>query len=231
MRPQLLNLSPLEQLRAGRLPRRLIQLFAGLTLYGVSTAFVIHGQLGPQPWTVLAEGLALHLPLSIGTIVIIVSGLVLLAWIPLRQWPGVGTVANALWIGVAIDLTLPRLPSDIDLLARVLFTVGGVFLNGVATALYIGSQLGPGPRDGLMTGLARVTGGSIRLVRTGLEIAVLAAGWLLGGIVGWGTLLYTLAIGPLAQFFLPLFTVELAGPAPARVVPPPPPTAPQTPGS
>lgn len=216
------SLNPVEQLRAGRLPRRLVQLFVGLTLYGASSALMIRGSLGLDPWDVFHVGVARHLPLSIGTIVIIVGVLVLFAWIPLRQWPGLGTVANALWIGVATDATLALVPAPRDLVTRFLFmAVGGVLLNGLAGALYIGAQFGPGPRDGLMTGIARRTGWSIRLVRTGIEVVVLAAGWLLGGGVGLGTVLYAVAIGPIVQHLLPWCTVELATPPGMSDVPEP----------
>ena len=133
---------------------------------------------------------------------------VLLAWIPLRQRPGLGTVANVLVIAIVVDIALFLIPPVSGLGPRVGLMVGGIVLNGVATAAYVGARLGPGPRDGLMTGLAARTGWSIRLVRTGLEVTVLAVGWLLGGTVGVGTLLYALAIGPLTQAFLPLFTVR-----------------------
>ncbi len=211
-RPGLLNLSPAEQWRAGRLPRRLTQLFVGLSIYGLSMALIIRSQLGMLPWDVLHYGLASHLPLSIGTVVVLTALLVLLGWIPLRQAPGVGTVANAVWIGLALDVALRYLPEVSGLPWTLAFLFGGVLLNGLATAMYIGSQLGPGPRDGLMTGLARVSGRSLRLMRTGLEVAVVAVGWLLGGVVGLGTLLYALAIGPLTQAFLPAFVVRLERP-------------------
>ena len=208
-RPILLNLSPIAQLRAGRLPRRLLQLLVGLTIFGLSIAMLIQGQLGMMPWDVLHYGLATRLPLSIGMVLILTAILVLLAWIPLRQLPGVGTVANALWIGLTLDLALGFLPAMTALPGKIAFTLGGILLNGLATAMYIGSQLGPGPRDGLMTGLARMTGRSIRLVRTALEVVVVAIGWLLGGVVGIGTLLFALSIGPLTQAFLPVFIVRL----------------------
>ncbi|HEX7005344.1 MAG TPA: hypothetical protein VF168_14260 [Trueperaceae bacterium] len=206
---RLLNLTPLAQLRAGRLPLRLVQLFVGLSLFGFSMALMIRSQLGMLPWDVLHYGVATNLPLSIGTIVVIVSLVVLLLWIPLRQSPGLGTIANALWIGVATDVSLHFLPQAVGLPWQLLFMVAGTVLNGVATAMYIGTQLGPGPRDGLMTGLSRKSGLSLRLVRTGLEVVVVTVGWLLGGVVGVGTLLFALAIGPLIQYFLPAFIVEL----------------------
>ena len=208
-RRQLAEIGPLAQLRAGRLGLRLPLLLVGLFLYGASMAMVLRATLGQIPWDVLHVGVSHHVPLSFGTIVVGVSLLVLIPWIPLRQKPGLGTIGNALLIGPSADLVL-SLTSPPDALGwRVLLLLAGVVLNGVATGMYIGSQFGPGPRDGLMTGLARVTGGSLRLVRTGIEVTVVVVGWLLGGVVGVGTVLYAVAIGPLAQLFLPIFTVEL----------------------
>ena len=206
---QLADIGPIAQLRAGRLAVRLPLLLAGLFLYGASMAMVIRGTLGQIPWDVLHVGVSHHIPLSFGTIVIGVSLLVLLGWIPLRQKPGVGTIGNALLIGPSADIVLSLIDPPEHVAWRLVLTLGGIVLNGVATGMYIGSQFGPGPRDGLMTGLARVSGRSIRLVRTGLEVAVVVVGWLLGGVVGLGTVVYALAIGPLAQLFLPLFTVDL----------------------
>jgi uncharacterized membrane protein YczE len=189
-----------------RLSRRIVQLYLGLVAYGVSMAMMIRSRLGNMPWDVLHQGVAQHLGLSIGWVAIAVGALALLAWIPLRQWPGLGTVSNVVVIGLVMDRVLAVLPAPSGLPLRVALLVGGIVLNGVATGAYIGAGLGPGPRDGLMTGLARRTGRSIRLVRTALEVVVVAAGWLLGGVFGVGTLLYAVAIGPLAQLFLPLFT-------------------------
>lgn len=208
-RPALQHLGPIEQLRAGRLPRRLLQLLVGLALYGFSLALVIHAALGAVSWDVLHLGLAERLPISVGTALVLTSFAVLLAWIPLKQWPGVGTFGNAVLVGIALDLTLPRLPDLDSLPLRAVVLVAGVFLNGLATAMYVGAQLGPGPRDGLMTGLARVTGRSIRLVRTLLEISVVVIGLLLGGPAGVGTVLYALTIGPVTQALLPWCTVRL----------------------
>jgi uncharacterized membrane protein YczE len=202
-------MTPLEQLHAGRTARRLAQLAVGLVLYGVSMAMMLRSGLGLDPWDVFHSGIAQHLQLSFGTIVIIVGALVLLLWWPLRQWPGFGTVANVFVIGLATDATLAVLDAPRPMAARAALLVGGIVLNGLAGALYIGSQFGPGPRDGLMTGLVRRTGRSFRLVRTSLELTVLATGWLLGGVVGVGTVLYALLIGPVVQVFLPLFTVPL----------------------
>ena len=208
-RTELAHLTPLQQLRAGRLPRRSGQLLLGLALYGVSMGLMIRSALGQMPWDVLHYGLALHLPLTIGQVVIAVSFLVLLLWVPLRQAPGIGTVLNALLIGVALDATLAVVSAPHSLVLRGAAMVVGIALNGLATALYIGAQLGPGPRDGLMTGWVRRSGLSVRLVRTSLEVTVVALGWLLGGVVGVGTLLYAVGIGPLTQHLLPWFTVPV----------------------
>ncbi|HET8970680.1 MAG TPA: hypothetical protein VFN19_06460, partial [Candidatus Nanopelagicales bacterium] len=193
----LLPLTPREQLRAGRLPRRLVQLTIGLVLYGISMAMLVRSTLGLDPWDVFHYGVAARVPLSFGTIVIIVGALVLLAWIPLRQMPGLGTVANVVVIGLATDLGLALIPAPEAWPARGALLAAGLVLNGAAGGLYIGSQLGPGPRDGLMTGLARRTGWSLRVVRTGIEVSVLVVGFALGGIVGLGTVLYAVMIGPL----------------------------------
>ena len=206
---ELARLGPLAQLRAGRLTRRLSQLTLGLVLYGVTLGMMIRATLGNAPWDVLHQGMAIHLPISIGTAVIVMSVVVLLFWIPLRELPGLGTVTNSLVVGLTADVTLSLLEAPEAMWERMLLMGGGIVLNALATALYIGSQFGPGPRDGLMTGLHRRTGLSIRLVRTGLEVVVVAIGWLLGGVVGIGTLLYALAIGPLVQVMLPRFIVEL----------------------
>jgi uncharacterized membrane protein YczE len=187
--------------------RRLPQLIAGLALYGTSMAMQLRATLGVNPWDVFHQGLSAHLPISFGLVTAITGAVVLLLWFPLRQRPGVGTVANVVVIAVSVDVALALLPAPKGLTAQVVLLVGGVVLNGVASAAYIGARLGPGPRDGLMTGLAARTGWSIRWVRTGIEVAVLGVGWLLGGTVGVGTVLYALAIGPLTQAFLPWFTV------------------------
>lgn len=188
--------------------RRVTQLLVGLTVYGASMAMQIRAGLGLNPWDVLHEGLALRTPLSFGLITAVTGVVVLLLWIPLRQRPGIGTVANVLVIAVTVDAGLALIPAAEGLAARIALLLGGIVLNGVATAAYVGARLGPGPRDGLMTGLAARTGWSVRLVRTGLELTVLAAGWLLGGTAGVGTVLYALAIGPLTQAFLPFLAVR-----------------------
>ncbi|KGN34769.1 membrane protein [Knoellia sinensis KCTC 19936] len=205
-------MTPMEQLRAGRTVRRVTQLFVGLWLYGTAMAMFIEAELGLDPWDVFHYGVQQHVDLSFGTIVIIVGGFVLLLWIPLKQWPGLGTVANVFVIGIATDVMLAVLEAPSELWLRWTFLLGGIVVNGIGAAMYIGSQYGPGPRDGLMTGLARRTGLSIRLVRTSLEVTVLAVGWLLGGVVGFGTVLYALLIGPAVQAFLPLLTVRVTPP-------------------
>ena len=210
LRPALVDLGPIAQLRAGRLGRRLPQLVAGLALYGASLAMMVRGALGLAPWDVLHSGFIRHVPMTIGQAVVLFSFLVLLLWIPLREKPGIGTVANAIVVGLAADATLVVLAEPDSLVLRVALMLGGLVLNGLATALYIGSQLGRGPRDGLMTGLARRTGSSLRLVRTALEVTVVVIGLLLGGALGVGTVLYALAIGPLAQHMLPWCTVEVS---------------------
>ncbi|PZF97541.1 YczE/YyaS/YitT family protein [Micromonospora endophytica] len=203
--------------------RRLTQLFFGLCLYGFSMALMVRSELGLNPWDVFHQGLSQLTRLSMGTVVIAVGLLVLLAWLPLRQRPGVGTVANVVVVGLALDATLILMPPVESLALRVTLLIAGIVGNGAATALYLGARLGPGPRDGLMTGfVARRPGRSLRLVRTVIELGVLAVGALLGGTVGAGTIAYALAIGPLAQLFLPLFDVpEPARPTPEPVTPAP----------
>jgi len=208
-RTPLASLGPVAQLRAGRLVRRLTQLLVGLLLYGLSMAMMVRGALGLDPWDVFHLGVASRLPLTFGGVVIVTGLAVLLLWIPLRQMPGLGTIANAVVIGLATDAALSAITEPSAILSRSGLLVGGVALNALATALYIGSQLGPGPRDGLMTGLVRRTGWSVRLVRTSIELGVIGVGWALGGVVGIGTIVYALSIGPLVQVLLPVFTVDL----------------------
>ncbi|MFF2145491.1 YitT family protein [Kitasatospora sp. NPDC058190] len=192
------------------LGRRLPQLAVGLVLYGVSMALMLRSGLGLDPWDVFHQGLQRVLGLTVGAWVTICGVLVLLLWIPLRQRPGLGTVANVLMIGAAMDLTLRLVGGPAGLPARIALMAAAVVLNGLASGLYIGARFGPGPRDGLMTGLHRRTGRSLRLVRTGIEVAVLAVGVLLGGTAGVGTVMYALAIGPLVQLFLPWCTASSA---------------------
>lgn len=190
--------------------RRLTQLYVGLVLYGVSTALMVRSRLGLDPWDVFHQGVSRHTGLSLGTVTILTGAAVLLGWVPLRQRPGLGTVSNVVVIGLAVDATLWVLPAPEGLVARVALMVGAVVLCGFATGCYIGASFGPGPRDGLMTGLVRRTGRSVRWVRTGIELSVLAVGFVLGGQVGVGTVVYALAIGPLVHVFLPLLDVHRA---------------------
>jgi uncharacterized membrane protein YczE len=192
------------------LARRLIQLYAGLVLYGVSASFLLLAGLGNDPWDVFHQGLSRQTGIGTGTWVCIVGAVVLLGWIPLRQRPGLGTLSNVVVIGVTIDAMLALFAPAADPVVRVALLGSGVVLNGVATGLYIGARFGPGPRDGLMTGLV-ARGHSTRVVRTAIELTVLAAGAALGGTVGIGTLIYAVSIGPLAHVLVPALTVHHQG--------------------
>ena len=187
--------------------RRFIQLQLGLLLYGASLALMVRADLGLNPWSVLHQGLSQLTGLSLGMVVNLVGALVLLIWIPLRQKPGVGTLCNVLVIGTAADVALLALPPIEGLALRIVFLTAAIVLNGAATAAYIGAGLGPGPRDGLTTGLVRISGWRIGWARTAIEVAVLAMGWLLGGVAGVGTVLYALANGPLVQWFMARFEI------------------------
>jgi len=213
----LADLGPVAQLRAGRLSRRVPQLLVGLGLYGVSLGMMVRGGLGLAPWDVLHSGLIRYLPLDLGQMVVAVSIVVLVLWIPLREKPGVGTIANSLLVGPSADGTLAVLSPAHSWELRIALTLGGIALCALATALYIGAQFGRGPRDGLMTGLARRTGWSIRAVRTGIELSVVVLGLLLGGSLGVGTVLFALTIGPLTQRWMPFWTISLA-PTPEPVL-------------
>ena len=202
--------------------QRLIQLVIGLFLYGIGIALIVRGAIGVAPWDVLTQGIDGLAHLGFGLVTVIISGVVLLLWIPLKQRLGVGTVLNALLVGPSADVGLWLVPADLDLWLRVLLFAAGLLLLALATGIYIGAGLGPGPRDGLMTGLHTRTGWPIWLVRSGIEGAVLAAGWLLGGNLGLGTVLFALLVGPLCQWTLPLFarqdrrrTVPSPAPSPA----------------
>ncbi|MBD9728474.1 hypothetical protein PV755_11300 [Streptomyces caniscabiei] len=207
--------------------RRLVQLYTGLALYGASSALLVRSGLGLEPWNVLHQGLAELTGLTIGVVSIVVGAVVLLLWIPLRQRPGLGTVSNVFVVGIAMDATLALVPEAHTMAVRIPLPAAGIVLNGAATGLYIAARFGPGPRDGLMTGLHRRTGRSLRLMRTAVEVAVLATGFALGGTVGPGTLLYALCIGPLAQIFLRVFavpsesgsTVVATGPSKRAILP------------
>lgn len=184
---------------------RFTQLLIGLVAFGYSEALMVRARLGLGPWDVLHQGLARHTGLAIGTWVIIVGAAVLLLWWPLRQRPGIGTLCNVVIVGLALNVSLDLMPDPRSLGLRWAYLVGGTVLNGIATGAYIGAALGPGPRDGLMVGLAN-RGHSIRVVRTIIEVSVLVIGWALGGTVGIGTVLFALSIGPIAHVTIPLFS-------------------------
>ena len=186
--------------------RRLLQLYSGLVLYGVSTALFVHANLGADPWDVFHLGVAKQLGISFGTVIILTGAAVLLLWIPIRQMPGLGTVSNVIVLGLAADATLAVLPPLESMVARSALLAGAIVLNAIATGMYIGAGFGPGPRDGLMTGLHARTGWSLRGIRTAIELSVLLIGWLLGGKFGVGTVIYALSIGPLIQLCLPWFS-------------------------
>ena len=175
------------------------RLLPGLWIFGTGEACLVHSRLGNSPWTVLAEGMSKHTALAIGTATIVISGLVMLAWIPLRQRPGIGTIANAILIGLAIDVMLPLLPGPGGIVTRYAFVVAGIALVGLGSGLYLTANLGPGPRDGLMTGLHFRTRHSLRLIRTLIEGSALVVGWALGGRVGMGTVAFALLVGPAVQ--------------------------------
>ncbi|MDF2146723.1 YitT family protein [Knoellia sp. p5-6-4] len=206
-------------LAARRLPRRVIQLYAGLLVFAFGEALIVRASLGVIPWDVLHQGLVQQFGLTIGQWSIIIGAVVLLLWIPLRERPGLGTISNVIVIGAALDVFLGLLATPGSVWVRALFLVTGILINGVATAAYIGARLGPGPRDGLMTGLVRTRGWSVRVVRTGIEVAVVVIGWLLGGNLGVGTVLFAIAIGPVVHVALPLLTVPEAPVPPDEPLP------------
>ncbi|WP_167137787.1 hypothetical protein [Diaminobutyricimonas sp. TR449] len=187
--------------------RRVAQLFIGLALFGLGIALLIRAEIGLPPWDVLAQGLSRQTGLPFGLFTVAISLVVLLLWIPLRERPGFGTVANALLVGPFIEVGLRFIPTQTVLWAQVLVFAAGLVITGLASGLYLGARFGSGPRDGLMTGLMRVTGRPIWVVRTAIELVALIAGWLLGGTVGVGTVAFALLIGPLMGFFLPRLRV------------------------
>jgi uncharacterized membrane protein YczE len=195
------------------MPRRVIQLFLGLVLYGVGCALTVEAGLGVDPWTVLAEGISIHTGIGIGWVANIVGFLVLLLWIPLRQKPGIGTIANILLVGTSMQVALWTIPPVSGFLAQLAVLLAGIVLVAIASGLYIGARFGPGPRDGLMTGMHARLGWPIWACRALVEISVLAVGWVLGGTVGIGTVLFAALIGPLVHVALPLLDTR----RPARV--------------
>jgi len=185
---------------------RIARCVVGLALFGVGIALIIDADLGAAPWDVFHTGVSDLTGIPVGTVIILTGAALLVLWIPLREQPGLGTVLNAVEIGLVVDLVLPIVPEPDQLAARLVMMFGGVVVIGVGSALYIGAGLGPGPRDGLMTGIAR-RGISVRAARTGIEVFVLAAGVALGGAIGLGTAVFALGIGPLVQLFLPSLTI------------------------
>lgn len=185
--------------------KRLLHLYVGLVLYGLSCALYMHCGLGADPWDVFHLGVAKVLSMNVGTVMIITGALVLVLWLPLRQKPGLGTLSNVVVLGLVVAVALAVMPPLTSLAARCLMLAAAILMNAIATVMYICAGFGPGPRDGLMTGLHRRTGISLRLIRTLIEVTVLLIGWSLGGNAGPGTLVYALTIGPLIQFFLPFF--------------------------
>ncbi len=193
-------------------PRQLAQVLAGLWMFGMGEALVVASELGNSPWTVLAEGVSVHTPLSIGAATFAIGVLVLLCWIPLRTRPGLGTVLNAIVIGISIDVTLSILPGEATLPLRWGSLFVGIALVGAGSGLYLTSALGPGPRDGIMTGLNRIYGWPLAAVRACIELTAVTAGVLLGGTAGIGSLLFALLVGPAVGL-----GVRLVGPyAPPR---------------
>ena len=186
---------------------RIVRCVAGLALFGVGIAMIIDADLGAAPWDVFHTGVSDLTGLGVGTVIILTGATLLLLWIPLRETPGLGTVLNAIEIGLVVDLVLPLVPEPDELVARLAMMLAGVVIIGIGSAAYIGAGLGPGPRDGLMTGIAR-RGVSIRAARTGIELTVLLIGVALGGAIGVGTAVFALGIGPLVQLFLPSLTMR-----------------------
>ena len=201
--PRLDNLSLRDQLGVDRLGRRLVQMMIGLTGFGLSLAMLLRSGLGGAPWDVFHAALAERLGATVGSMSIAVSFVLLLLWIPLRERLGIGTVANAIWVGVSIDLGMLILPEASSLPVAIALMLLGVVVNGISGAVYIGAQLGAGARDGLMTALSRVLARPVGPVRIVLEVIVLVTGWLLGGPLGLGTVVYAIALGPVIQLALP----------------------------
>lgn len=211
--------TPTTSLTRRRWSVRLGELYGGLVLYGISMALLVRSDLGNMPWDVFHQGVSQTTAGSIGVISMVVGALVLLLWIPLRERPGLGTISNVIVIGLAVDAALFLLETPSPMWLRVGMAASGIALNAVATAMYVGAGLGPGPRDGLMTGMHRRTGWSIRLVRTGIEVTVVLIGVLLGGTLGIATIAYAVLVGPLVQPMLPWFSAVGAKPARTEAAP------------
>ncbi len=199
--------------------RRVGQLTVGLFLYGIAIGMMVRAGIGVGPWDVLSQGIAAHTGIAFGWVTNIVGALVLLLWIPIRQRPGIGTVVNVLLIGPSAQVALAIIPAQTVVGSQLLLFAGGLALLALATGLYIGARFGPGPRDGLMTGIHRRFGIRIWIVRTAIEVTVLAIGWLLGGNVGIGTLAFALLIGPMVSVTMPLLRVPERVAVPDAAVP------------
>ncbi len=210
------RMTAVEQWRAGKKPRRLAQLLFGLAGYGTSLTLLVESSLGASSWNVLAEGVAQHSGLTFGWATNAIAMVVLLFWIPLRELPGLGTILNVLLVGTCADLSALALPEADSPPRQLLYFLTGLLMLTCFDAVYLGARFGSGPRDGLMTGAVRLFSKPVWIVRTGIELVVLTAGWLLGGTVGFGTLLIAVVMGPLVQLFLRFTTVELVGDLPAN---------------
>ena len=197
--------------------RRIVQLLVGLFLYGIGLSLMLRAAVGVAPWDVLSQGISLHTGIPFGFVTNIVGAVVLLLWIPIRQKPGIGTVLNVLLVGPSAQLGLFLIPEQNNLVVQIVLFAGGLALVAVATGLYIGAQFGPGPRDGLMTGIHRKWGWKIWIVRTAIEVVVLTIGWILGGNVGIGTLAFALFIGPMVNVTMPLLNITLPPARPKKV--------------
>jgi uncharacterized membrane protein YczE len=195
-------------LRYDRFLPRLVQLLIGLCLYGVSMAMMVRANLGLDPWDVLTQGVAPRIGFSFGVTVNLIGLVVLLLWLPLRQRPGIGTVLNIAVIGTVTDIALFMIPQPQWIGARIVLLMSGIVLNGIAGGAYIGAGLGAGPRDGLMTGFCSRTGYPVKIVRSVIELTVAGVGWMLGGTVGLGTLLYAASIGWIVHHALPLLSLD-----------------------
>ena len=199
--------------RFDRPAERAVRLLAGLVLFGLAMALLLESGTGLDPWNVFHQGVSDHTGITIGQVTVLSSLALLALWVPLRQRPGIGTVANALIVGPVVDLGIAWIPAAHGAAEQIAFMVTAILAAAIATGLYVGAGWGPGPRDGLMTGLA-ARGIPVGVARAGIELTVLVAGWLLGGTVGLGTVAFALAIGPLVHRTLPLLSMD--GPAPAR---------------
>ncbi|WP_102159193.1 membrane protein YczE [Zhihengliuella halotolerans] len=209
-RPRLIPMTPKQQLRAPRKARRLTQLALGIVILGAGVGLFVQAGLGLSPWDVLHQGISTRLPVSFGTVIVLLGLVILLLWIPMKQWPGLGTVANTFAVGPMADLTIAVMPEVHGIGWQLAVMAAATVLAALGTGLYIGAQFSGGPRDGLMTGLHFKTGLSVRLIRTSMELAALGAGWLLGGVVGIGTAVFAISIGPLTQFFFRYTVVDIA---------------------